>query len=514
MNQQRRHEVISRFYGGQSMRSIASALAMSRHTVKRVLRGHEQARSEPSHPLQSGAAARPSQLDAFEPAIRDLLGRYPQLTAVRLHEELKKQGFRGGYTIVRERLRRLRPDTTVRPVVRFETAPGAQAQMDWSTYELDFTQEGRRRVHLFSYVLAYSRRQYICFTESQDMVTLLRRHVAAFTYLGGVAATCLYDNMKTVVSGYDDGEPVYNTTFLGFASHYGFRPWACRIRRAQTKGKVERPFHYVENNLLNGRQFRSLAHLNEVARCWLAEVADVRVHGQTRERPVDRYQREREYLLPLPAKPYDTAVVLYRPVNSEGVINYRNNAYSVPWRHIGRNLALRVTEQELIIYGPDFTEAARHELFPSSVTGRKQEKPEHQPADIQQQKQQAVRDRFEQLGPLASRFFDGLVQTCRYPYQQGLRVLALLATYQRQDLEAALQHAVRYGAYSSKAIERILAAQARPKPHFHALTHQQRQALIPLMNDEPVRPRPTGFYGTLIPSETSDGQKPAEEQQP
>ena len=147
--------------------------------------------------------------------------------------------------------------------------------MDYSTYDLDFSDEGRRRVYAFSYVLGYSRRQYLHFVEAQDFATTVREHVRAFEHLGGVAATCLYDNMKVVVSGYDGDEPVYNPRFLAFAAHYGFRPVACRPRRPQTKGKVERPFDYVETSLLNGRTFRGLEHLNETAAWWLAEVADV-----------------------------------------------------------------------------------------------------------------------------------------------------------------------------------------------------------------------------------------------
>ena len=123
------------------------------------------------------------------------------------------------------------------PIRRFETGPGIQAQMDWAVYTIDFSAEGPRRVNLFSYVLGYSRRQYLHFTERQDFETLLREHIRAFEHLGGVAATCLYDNMKTVVDRWEGGEPLYNTRFLAFATHYGFRPRACWPRRARPKGR-------------------------------------------------------------------------------------------------------------------------------------------------------------------------------------------------------------------------------------------------------------------------------------
>jgi transposase len=493
MNEATRNEIVRRWGAAASMRQIARDLGLARNTVRRVL-AELTAQRAGTH---ASAARRPSLLDVHEPFIQELLGRYPDLTATRLLEELRHRGFTGGYTIVRQRLNALRPGTTPAPVVRFETAMGAQAQMDYAVYDLDFTVDGRRRVSLFSYVLGYSRRQYLRFVEAQDFTTTLREHVRAFEHLGGVAATCLYDNMKVVVSGYDGDVPLYNARFLAFATHYGFRPVACRPQRPQTKGKVERPFHYVQTSLLNGRTFQTLTHLNEVTSWWLTHIADVRVHRHTRQTPQQLHQQERPHLIPLPPVPYDVAPVLYRTVNAEGFITYRQNGYSVPWRHIGQALPVRVTETEIIIYGPHVEEIARHPLWPRTATGQRSLQSAHRPAEDARQRQAQLQERFAELGVTATRFLDGVLHSQRYGKDHAQRVLALLATYARADVLAALERAVRYGAYSYPAVERILAVQAQPKGILQTLAEQGRQHLQPWLDDPPVTPRPTTLYQPL-----------------
>ena len=238
MNSTLIHQIVTLFCEGASIRRIAQRLQISRRTVRRALAQVEQARTTgPPMELPRPAAPRGSQLDAHEAAIAALCRAHPEITAQRIYEELCRIGYTGGYTILSERVRRMRPRPVVAPVRRFETAPGVQAQMDYATYDLDFTIEGRRRVYAFSYVLGYSRRQYLHFVESQDFATTIREHIRAFEHLGGVAATCLYDNMKVVVSGYDGDEPVYNPRFLAFAAHYGFRPVACRAAPAPDEGE-------------------------------------------------------------------------------------------------------------------------------------------------------------------------------------------------------------------------------------------------------------------------------------
>ncbi len=497
------HELVAKivvlFHGGASVRRIALSLGVSRRTVQRALGQVEQARGAgPTERAPRSTPARASKLDAYEPAITDLLARYPDISVRRIHEELRRLGFTGGYTVLSERVLRLRPTPVVAPVRRFETAPGEQAQMDYSTYDLDFTDDGRRRVHAFSYVLGYSRRQYLHFVESQDFATTAREHVRAFEHLGGVAATCLYDNMKVVVSGYDGDDPVYNPRFLAFAAHYGFRPIACRVRRPQTKGKVERPFGYVESSLLGGRTFRGLEHLNETAAWWLAEVADVRTHSQTRARPIDRHAEERPRLIPLPAQPYDAAEVVYRTVDAEGFVVYRQNFYSVPWRLIGQSVAVRVTEAEVVIHDQAFVAAARHRLFPRAAAGQRSHCHDHDPTRDAQRRSEQLAEHFAAFGATGTRFLEGLLAGHRSGKNQAERVLSLAAAYPRGDVLSALERAVRYGAFSLQAVQRILAARGRPKAPLDALADDHQSYLDRLLDGEPTPPRPTSDYQNLL----------------
>jgi transposase len=510
MNEEIRNEIVRRWQGRTSQRRIAKDLGVSRDTVQSVIRRWEAERAgQRASDELAAPERRPSQLDAYDDAIRQLLDRYPDITAMRVFEELRRQGFTGRYTIVRERVKHWRPRPSREPVVRFETPAGAQAQMDYSTYDIDFTAEGRRRVHLFSYVLGYSRRQYLHFVEAQDLPTTLREHIRAFEHLGGVARTCLYDNMKVVVLRHGDEGPLYNPKFLAFATHYGFTPQACRVRRSQTKGKVERPFLHAETSLLNGRTFHSLQHLNEVTAEWLAEVADVRIHRETKQRPIDRHAEERPHLIALPAAPYNVADVAYRVVNVEGDVAYLQNSYSAPWRYIGQALPIRVTETELIVYSPMIAEVGRHRLFPRGVTGQRAEDKAHRPSADPRQQEVLLRERFAELGPNAARFLDGLLAAQRYGKNQAVKILALQSIYTLADLLAALERASRFGAFSLNAVERILAAQAQPKGVLDILADQERQRLASHLTDNPVLPRPTTDYQHLL-EEPNDYAAPPE----
>jgi transposase len=512
MDEALRHEVVQRHQAGASIRAIARDLGISRGAVVRALARVQAQRNGRAAPSPR-PRPRQSIIDPFEPILKELLAKYPNLTTERALQELQARGFAGKYTVVRQRMALLRPRAPRAPVPRFETGPGAQAQMDYGVYDIDFTREGRRRVYLFSYLLGYSRRQYLRFVESMDLNTTLREHVHAFHHLGGAARVCLYDNFKAVVLWRDADGPLYNPKFLAFATHYGFKPQACRVRRPQTKGKVERKFFYVETSLLNGRTFDTLEHLNEVTAQWLASVADVRVLRDFKESPRQRHEREQPHLLPLPTCDFDTALVIYRHVNVEGFVAYRLNFYSVPWSHIGQVLPVRVSEDEVIIYSIGLEEMARHRLVPSTQSNVRQTIKSHHPADDPAQRTLLLRQRFSELGPLAVQFLDGLLQKQMQGKLQAQQLLALLAQYQRDDVLAALERAIRFGAFSLAAMRRILTAQARPKPMLDKLAELHQDALDPSLREEPIGPRPTSDYQHLLSSEEADDSPSKEKPQ-
>jgi transposase len=223
---------------GLSVSAIARQVGVDRKTVRTyIAKGLEP-------PAYKKRPPAPSLVDRFEPYLRERLAAYPALTVRRLFREIKERGFTGGYSVVRDRVRDIRPARSAGFEARFETPPGEQAQVDFARFEVEFADEPgvKRIVWLFSMVLGYSRLIWARFVLHQDLQSVLRCHIAALEAIGGAPRTILYDRMKTAVIGEDaDRLVVYNRALLDLARHYGFQPRACRPYRAKTKGKVERP---------------------------------------------------------------------------------------------------------------------------------------------------------------------------------------------------------------------------------------------------------------------------------
>lgn len=481
---------------GWSHRKIARDLGVSRNTVKAIVERVEAAR-ERGHSALPPVVRRKSQLDEFGPFIASTVEKYPNITAVRLQEELQGKGFTGGYTIVKDLLRRIRPKAKREPVQRFETGPGEQGQQDWSPYTIDFTEAGRQQVQCFSFILAFSRRQFVRFGPRYDFYALIRGHVAAAERFEGLTGEILYDNQGTVVLRREAGIPIYQPRFLVFATHYGFRPNALPPRKPKWKGKIEQPFKYVESNLLNARDFRDLAHLNEVAEWWMAYRSDVHKHETTGERPIDRFEQERDALRPLPARPFDTAEVGYRVVSDDGFVQWEAARYAVPYEHVLDLVVVRATETEIVVYGHDLAEVARHERQPRGhadpVGASAYHPPRRSRLDVD-----LLFGRVADLGEAGEAFAVGIKRMQRCRGQHLANVLQLRERFDADDLHAALERAVRFRAFDAAVVTRILEASATPRPLPDSLDEQARRRLREDLVDTRVPPRPLHEFTAAI----------------
>jgi len=287
---------------GLSKAAIARQLGVSRRSVYHwITTGQLERDLTGSGPRVR--ATRPTQLEPYQSIITTRLGTYPELSAVRLFEEIRAAGYPGGITQLRAYVAQVRPRPEPEPIVRFETPPGHQAQVDFATCRFPW---GTRVALLV--VLGYSRLLWLRFYPRQTMATVFDGLEAAFTHFGGVPGELLFDQMKSVIledHRPDGGKLLENAEFLRFAAHWGFRIRACRPYRAKTKGKVERPIGYVRGNLLYGRDFLGDADLDAQTEHWLEHTANARIHGTTGWVPRAHFeQEERATLLPLAARPY------------------------------------------------------------------------------------------------------------------------------------------------------------------------------------------------------------------
>lgn len=327
---------------GHSIKAITRMTGRSRNTIRKVVHDKTQHRVPP--------AQRPSKLEPYKDYVKE---RYEScaLSAVRILEEIRPMGFAGSIIILRRYLRSLRPaaERAKKLTVRYETAPGKQAQADWA-YCGRFADAAGRLISIYAFVmvLSFSRMLFVRFTTSMKLAELIRCHLEAFAFFGGWPEQVLYDNMKQVRLGPDQ----WNPQFADFADYYGFVPKTHRIRRPRTKGKVERMVDYVKDNFLNGRSFEGVEHLNAQSDHWLDHTANVRIHGTTGEQPVALWPTER--LTPVASiAPYQLVEYARRKADFESYVRFDRRRYSVPPEYAGKELLVGRRGEQIIVRSGD-----------------------------------------------------------------------------------------------------------------------------------------------------------------
>lgn len=319
---------------GNSAYAIAKEIGLSKNTVKKYIVKPNVEDSNPTR-IQS------SKLDQYKEFI-DLCMSAGIFNCQTIFERMCDKGYSGGMTIVKDYVKPYRQPKSLPAVPRYETKPGKQAQMDYGICHYIDLDGLIHKVPAFIMIMGNSRSKYVEFVKRCDIYSLQRCLVNAFEYYGGVPETILTDRMKTVVIGTQGGKTIWNTKFLEFAKDMGFVPKLCKVRRPQTKGKVERLVQYVKDNFLPGRTFTDLNDLNLQAINWCKKV-DSKAHGTTGLIPMKELSKEP--LLPLPERNImDRYRFEIRKVSKDGFVSYDGAKYGIPWQYSGKELRVRLCE--------------------------------------------------------------------------------------------------------------------------------------------------------------------------
>jgi transposase len=433
---------------GLGIKSIARQLAISRNTVRKYLNTTEAPKRRPGQ--------RPNQaLAPFLADIDALLDK--ELIGDRILEELRKKGYVGSVRTFYRHLKRLQANR--RPVIaveRFETPPGKQAQFDWSQYSV-LIGGLLTKVYIFNLILGFSRFRHYFASLEVTQAAIFEALEDSFKHLGGVPRQILFDNPKAIVIR-PRPDLIWNPRFLEFAGTYGFTPIACWPYRPQTKGKVENPFRYLEEHFIKANSFLNWLEFTTRLAEFETDVVNVRIHGTTQERPVDRLTLERPELIVLPRHRFISQHEIFRKVSGDCLVAYGGSRYSVPWMYAGKMVWVRSAQgRQVKIFSQDGELLAVHDL--SRIKGLPNYLPEHR-ASLRRHaltQKTVLAEAFTRKYPFARLFVEKLLSQYRYNANHHLqRIANLLATCPEPVVRVAIETALACNTFSWRFIQSYL----------------------------------------------------------
>jgi transposase len=475
---------------GWRLETVARRYGVHHSVVRRALRDDAGERAAPT-----------STLDPFKPYIVERLVELPQLTSIRLVEELRSRGYTLGVAQLRRYVAQIRPARLRKAYLRIETDPGEQAQVDWGSFGHMRVGTGQRPLSVFSMVMSWSRALFIDFALDQQMETFLRMHRRALEFFAGpdgrgVPKRIVYDNLKSVVLHHIGSTVQFNPRFLAFAGHYLFEATAAPVRYPEFKGRVEASIKYIRHSFFYGRSFASLDDLRAQAAAWRDHTANERLHATTRERPSQRLLVERPRLRALPERPFDTDLVIPMIVSKEFRVRLDTNTYSVPFEFVGKSVVLRADDRAVRVLC-DGVEIARH--VRSWDRRRHVEDPAHAQKLLDRRK--AARglkrkDRLAELTPAARVYLQEVARRRIHLSHEVDKLLRLIDWYGEADVAAALAQAVAQKTFGARYV-RALCDQAR----FARGQGEPPEPVItgnPLADDLVVEPHSMETYDALF----------------
>ncbi len=461
---------------GMTLNQIAQALHLHYRTVATWV-------SLPHYEARKGRVSS-SLLDPFKGQVTRLLDSHP-FTAQQVFQRLREAGYVGGYTTVKDYVRTIRPKQH-QAFLKLAFAPGEAAQVDWGSYGTIGVGDTRRQLSFFVMVLCYSRRMYLEFTVAQTMEHFLAAHEHAFAAFNAVPGRIMIDNLKTGVIEHLAGcSPVFNQRYLDYSRHCGFTISACNVAKGNEKGRVENGVGYVKKNFLNGLELADFSAINPAALLWLDTVADVRIHSETRQRPIDMFEQEKEFLLPLNPATYDIGRIITTRVNKQFRVAFDANHYSVPAAYVGQIVTLKGYPDRLCIYYQDQLIARHDRCYDRN---KDKENPDHPKALIAQRhnaNEQRLLLRFLAMSPKAPAYHAGLMARRLNWRSHVAKINALAEIYGDAATGRAIEDGLAFDAFSCEYITNLLEARARSLPEASPLQLTRRQDLLELELPKP-----------------------------
>ena len=488
-------EILIHWQAGRPLRQIARSLGVDRNTIRKYIKlavslGYRQGETSFS-PKEWSAILRKHASGLVDPASRSRvfaeIARYHDAIVAglesnrastvwqRLHDE---QGLQASLRSFRRYLHRYLPNRSKRlqpTVLRDDPPPGQEAQVDFGYLGLwkDPGRENRRRLWAFVMILSHSRHMFVCAVHKMDQQAWLESHVKAFAFFGGVPKILVIDNLKAGVLKPDLYDPVINRGYAELAAHYDVLIDPCRAGHPKDKPRVERPMAYIRDSFFAGRTFHSLREMNEAAEKWCLCVAGERIHGTTRQRPLDLFQRvEMSTLRPLPSEPFEAVTWSRAKVARDCHIQVARKIYSVPYRYVGKTLEVRISQRTVECY-------LHGQLVKTHLRlkeGRRQTDWNDYPAEkarFYQRTPDWCRLQATTLGPAVAQAVEELLSRHALHYlRQCQGIIGLAKKYGPDRLNAACERALAFGDPAYRTVHNILEKALegqRPLP-LHAST--------------------------------------------
>ena len=454
-------EILALHFGAKKgTRAIAKRLGINRKAVRRVIDNRKV-----SLKPEMSQGSRRSILDPYKPRIEEMLKKDASITATRILQQIRIEGFLGGRSILTEHVKKIReiPNRSREAFLRIDFPPGETAQVDWGEFGAPFN-DGVK-IHCFLMVLCHSRLLYIEFTRSEKFEEFIRCHENAFKFFGNkVPLEIWYDNLRSAVTERMGSLIRFNARFLAYLGHHAIRPHACNPAKGNEKGRVESGVKLVRDSFWAGRQFKNFDDLCAQSVEWRDEIGNRREHRSTRKIPILHFESAEKHLLrPMNQHVYDTTEVFSRVVPPDFLIAYESNRYSVPWTLVGLTLTVRVGDQAIEFYYHERKVAwhlrsyEKHGVFESR---------DHFKA-LLERKPGLTREGWQiaavkNIGPAMAGYLDLIQVGQRSMRNEVSRLLALSTVYGEKNVNSACEELLQNGIIGVENLELSLKARHHP----------------------------------------------------